>query len=522
MIFTQAVQRNAQVFRDQIAVKCADRTHTWSEFKNRVASLASGMQNAGVKPGERVAILALNSDRYLEYYYAVAWAGAVLVPLNSRWSVKENQYALNDSGSVMLFVDDVFYETGKQLKNQCELIKNFVYLGDNETPDGMLNYEDMIEQNVAVDAFDSNPSDMLGIFYTGGTTGFPKGVMLSHTNISVSSIAIMAEMKFYGRENHSMMMVAGPMFHLAAGAMCWSSVIAAVPMTIVPAFNVQDVIECIEKDKVTDCLLVPTMISMLLADKALLEADLSTLNQIIYGASPMPEGTLLDAMEKLPNVGFVQAYGQTELSPACSILPAKYHTLEGPLSGKIRSAGRPCLSVNVTIRDENDNELPPHKVGEICAKGENVMMGYWNNPEQTSNALANGWLHTGDAGYMDEEGFIFLVDRVKDMIVSGGENVFSAEVESALSKHPHVHEVAVIGIPSEQWGESVHAIVRAKPDTIVTEKHIIDFCREYIAGYKVPRSIEFRNEPFPITGAGKIQKNELREVYWQDQERNIN
>ncbi|MEW6996985.1 long-chain fatty acid--CoA ligase [Colwelliaceae bacterium BS250] len=522
MIFTQAIQRNAQVYKNQIALKCADRTHTWGELEDRIARLAAGLQVNGVKPGDRVAILALNSDRYLEFYYATAWVGAVMVPLNTRWSIKENEYALNDSGSVMLMVDDTFLKSGNELKQACGLVNNFVYLGDNNTPEGMLNYEEVIASNLPISAFESSTTDMLGIFYTGGTTGFPKGVMLSHKNIWVSSIAIMTEMNFNNRDLGSMMMVAGPMFHLAAGAMCWSSVIGGVPITVVPAFNVDDVLTCIERDKVTDCLLVPTMISMLLADKALATADLSTLKQIIYGASPMPEGTLLEAMEKIPTVGFIQAYGQTELAPACSLLPAKYHTLEGPLSGKIRSAGRPVFTLNVSIRDEHNNELATNQIGEICAKGENVMMGYWNNPEQTSAALANGWLHTGDAGYIDEDGFIFLVDRVKDMIVSGGENVFSAEVESALSKHPDVHEVAVIGIPCQQWGEAVHAIVRLKPDTSNEEQNIITFCREYIAGYKVPRSIEFRNEPFPITGAGKIQKNELREVYWKDQERNIN
>lgn len=521
MIFTQAIQRNAQLHPHSVATTFLGREKTWLELQTRIAKFASALHNLGIQPGQRVAILSLNSDRYLEYFYAAAWAGVIMVPLNVRWSLKENEYALNDAGAVGLLVDDTFLELGLSLEKVCPEIQHCIHIGENDTPQSILDYEALIRNSEEIPAFASKEEDLLGIFYTGGTTGFPKGVMLSHKNIWTSSMTFMTDLQAYSRES-PVMLIAGPMFHMAAGALTWSSVIAGMKLSIVPMFTVDGVLKCIQEDKVTDTLLVPTMINMLLNDKALDSADISSLKSIIYGASPMPEGTLIEAMEKMPTVGFIQAYGQTELAPLCSVLHSMYHVLEGENSGKIRSAGRPSYCVRINIKNEQGDILPAHEVGEICVQGPNMMMGYWNKPEQTAETIVDGWLHTGDAGYLDDDGFIFLVDRVKDMIISGGENIFSAEVESAISKHPEVSEVAVVGIPSEEWGEAVHAIIRRKPDATCSEKEIIAFCREYIAGYKVPRSIEFREEPFPITGAGKIQKNTLRDTYWKGRTRNIN
>ncbi|WP_286263682.1 acyl-CoA synthetase [Thalassotalea atypica] len=521
MIFTQAIERNAQVNGKRTATIFGDRRRTWSDVAERIARLANALQQKGINPGDRVAILALNSDRYLEYYYAVVWAGAVMVPLNVRWSIKENQYALEDSGAVALFVDDTFLEMGVELTALSNKISYSIYMGEQQTPEGMLSYEALVNEYHAIEPYLRSDDEMIGIFYTGGTTGFPKGVMLSGNNVWSSAMGVMADFGIYSRQSPNVL-VAAPMFHGAAGALCWSSVIGSVTLDIVPAFDVKKVIETIEKDKVTDTLLVPTMISMLMTDPAFDTSKLSSLKQIIYGASPMPEGTLLEAMEKMPNVEFMQAYGQTELSPVCSILSPKHHVLEGENAGKIRSAGRANFTVTVAIKDANGKTLAANEIGEICAKGPNVMMGYWNNPEQTASAIKDGWLYTGDAGYIDEDGFIFLVDRVKDMIISGGENIFSAEVESAVSLHPAVQEVAVVGIPSAEWGESVHAIIRLKEGQSCDDSKVIEFCREHIAGYKLPRSIEFREQPFPMTGANKIQKNALREPYWENADRKIN
>jgi acyl-CoA synthetase (AMP-forming)/AMP-acid ligase II len=520
MYFYQALQRNATIFSNNIGTSFGDRERTWKEVEQRVAKLAGALVEHGVGQENHVAILAMNSDRYFEYYNAIPWIGGVVVPLNIRWSIKENIYSLENSQSSVLFVDDAFLEMGKELAKQCEKIQVIIYMGDGETPAGMLNYEQLIEHADAIVPVENDYSKLAGIFYTGGTTGFPKGVMLSHTNLWSSSIVVTAEMGLnVAGERY---LHAAPMFHLADVGVSYAMVIGGLSQVFVPYFEATSVIEAIEHKQVNHVLLVPTMVTMMLATPALDNADFSNLKHIIYGASPMPEGTLIAAMEKMSSVKFIQAYGQSELSPVISILPSEYHVLEGPNAGKLRSAGRPAYCVSVEIRDENGKVLPTGKVGEIVASGPNSMLGYWNNSEQTAATLIDGWVLTGDAGYMDKDGFIFLVDRLKDMIVTGGENVFSAEVENALSHHPAIQESVVLGIPSEQWGESVHAILRLNEGLEVTDEEIFNHCREYIAGYKVPQSIEIRTEAFPITGAGKIMKNELREPYWLNETRAIN
>lgn len=519
MYLTQPVRRNAQLYPNKVATLCGARRRTWAELIERVAKLAGALQAQGMKAGDRIAILAQNSDRYYESFFAVPWAGGVLVPLNIRWSIKENVYSLEDSGCTVLIVDEAYKEAARVIARQTDSIQTVIYVGDSETPEGMLNYEVILEAaEPAEDALRSY-NDLAGIFYTGGTTGFPKGVMLSHQNLWASSIACMAGLGF--QASGTLYLHAAPMFHLADAGMSLANTIAGSTHAFIPAFEPSRVVEAIAEYGVTDLLLVPTMISMLLASPALAEADLSSLRKIVYGAAPMPEGTLCQAMDKLPKVDFYNAYGQTELAPIATILGPEYHVLEGPNAGRLRSAGRATYCVELKIVDGQGNTLPQREVGEVAVRGPNTMLGYWNNPEQTKAALIDGWVMTGDAGYLDEEGFLFLVDRVKDMIVSGGENVFSAEVESTLSKHPAVHEVAVIGIPSEQWGEAVHAIVRLKAGGAATEQEIIDHCRHYIAGYKCPRSVEFREEPFPLTGAGKLRKVDLRKAYWQGKDRAI-
>jgi acyl-CoA synthetase (AMP-forming)/AMP-acid ligase II len=268
--------------------------------------------------------------------------------------------------------------------------------------------------------------------------------------------------------------------------------------------------------------MVPTMIGMLLQHPKFSAERLSSLRTMIYGASPMPQGVLREALEKLPSVDFIQAYGQTELAPLVTVLPAAYHELEGPRSGKLRSAGRAVMGCEVRIVGEDGQEKPSGEVGEIVARSPGAMLGYWNLPDQTKSTLIDGWVNTGDAAYRDEDGFIFIVDRLKDMIVTGGENVFSAEVESAISTHPSVAEVAVVGIPSEKWGEAVHAIVVPRKGAVVREGEIIEHCKPLIANYKCPRSISLRDEPLPLSGAGKVLKKDLRAPYWEGKRRNVN
>ncbi|CRM75448.1 long-chain-fatty-acid--CoA ligase [Pseudomonas sp. 25 R 14] len=520
MYLFQPVKRSAQIFPNKIATINGARQHTWVEFQQRVARMAGALKALGGQPGDRAAILALNSDRYLELFFSIPWAGYALVPLNTRWSIKENVYSLEDCAATVLFVDEAFKETAGEILRQVECIKTVIYMGEGEAPDGMLSYEALILASEPVEPFEAGYSTAAGIFYTGGTTGFPKGVMLSHQNLCSSSLSILTGLSV--NDPGTVYLHAAPMFHLADLAFSLTNTIAGSTHTFVPEFDVGRVLEAIVACKVTDILLVPTMISMLLDHPALASADISSLRKIVYGASPMPEGTLLRAMDSFAQVDFYQAYGQTELGPLATILGPRYHVVDGPDAGRLRSAGQAGSCVELKIVGSDGVALIPGEIGEVAVRGPNTMLGYWNNPEQTKATLVDGWVMTGDAGYLDDEGFLFLVDRVKDMIISGGENVFSAEVESAISKHPAIHEVVVIGIPSVQWGESVHAIIRLRTAVGVTEQEIIDHCRQYIAGYKCPRSVVFREEPFPLTAAGKLRKVELRETYWRDHSRGIN
>jgi long-chain acyl-CoA synthetase len=278
----------------------------------------------------------------------------------------------------------------------------------------------------------------------------------------------------------------------------------------------------IAAERVNAALLVPTMINMLVNHPALEDHDLACLETVVYGASPMPEQVLRRAMSVLPKTEFVQAYGQTEAGPVLTLLPARDHVLDGPGSERVRSAGRPIACVDLEIRDEHDRPLPSGEIGEICARGPNLMSGYRNLPEVTEETLRGGWLHTGDGAYMDERGYVFIVDRLKDVIVSGAENVYSAETENAVHQHPAVAECAVIGVPDEQWGERVHAIVRLKPNESLTEDALIEHCHSLIAGYKCPRSVTFREEPLPLSGAGKILKRALRAPFWEGRSRRVN
>jgi acyl-CoA synthetase (AMP-forming)/AMP-acid ligase II len=312
------------------------------------------------------------------------------------------------------------------------------------------------------------------------------------------------------------------MFHLGDTSASSSTTMIGATHVYIPSFAPKLVIDAIETECVTHALLVPTMVSMLINDPGFEAERLRSLQVLVYGASPMPEGILREALAKLPFVKFVQGYGQTELAPTITILPPEYHVLDGDRAGKLRSAGRAVAGCEVRIVDGEGRALPSGEVGEIVVSSPGAMHGYWNMPEQTAEVLRDGWVHTGDGGYMDEEGFVFIVDRIKDMIVTGGENVFSAEVESVISTHPGVAQVAVIGIPSEKWGEAVHAIVVKKPGAgDLSEGEIADHCRGQIANFKIPRSVSFRMEPLPLSGAGKVLKRVLRAPYWEDADRNV-
>ena len=518
MNITHGFKRALQVNAGGLATVFGDRRRTWRELGERVPRFAACLAALGILPGDRVAILSLNSDLYLETYVAVAWAGAVIVPLNIRWSQQENEEALSDCRAAVLIVDKTFWAVGESLAKALPGI-GLIYADDDAAPAGAKHYEALLERAAPTADVMRKSEDLAGIFYTGGTTGRPKGVMLSHGNLMANALNALSEGLFPGA---AIYLHAAPMFHLANGAAMFSLLLSGGVNVIIKAFSPTAVMEAIERERVTETLLVPTMIQMLVDHPELGSHDVSSLKRIVYGASPISEAVLDRAIATLPYVQFCQAYGMTELSPIATVLHWSEHLGDGRAKGRHRAGGRATLGCEVRIVDANNRPIPLGAVGEIAVRGDTVMMGYWERPEETTRALVDGWMRTGDGGYMDADGFVYIVDRIKDMIISGGENVYSAEVENVVAQHPAVAQCAVIGVPSDEWGEQVHAVVVRKPDAEVTGGELIAFCKERIAGYKCPRSVDIRNAPLPMSGAGKILKRELRKPFWDEKRREVN
>jgi long-chain acyl-CoA synthetase len=496
-----------------------ERRRTWGETAGRVAKLAGAMQGLGLETGDRAAILALNSDRYFEFFYATAWAGGVFVPINIRLAPPEVVHWITDSEAKLLFIDKAFAAMLPALEGKIPSVEQIIYLGDDELPAGMHGFEAILEAADPVPDAERCYEDLAGLFYTGGTTGRSKGVMLSHRNLVFNAFNSLVLLKY---ETDTRFIHAPPMFHIADCVAVFGGTQLGIEHYFIPAFTAEATLDAIQRWGITETLLVPTMVNMMVNHPDVEKYDLSSFRRLSYGASPMPEAVILRAMELMPKVQFFHAYGQTECAPITSINGPESHVFEGPMAYKFRSPGQAALGVEVQIRDENDVEVPRGEVGEICVRGANVMQGYWRQPELTAETLRGGWMHSGDGGYMDDNGYIFVVDRVKDMIISGGENVYSAEVESAVQMFPAVAECAVIGVPDEKWGERVHAIVRLKAGQSATAEQIIEHSRSQIAGFKCPRSIAFVTEPLPLSGAGKILKTDLRKPYWEGREKAVN
>ncbi|MCP3730985.1 AMP-binding protein [Sphingomonas sp. MG17] len=513
--YVSAIRAAAQPRLDAPAWVFEGRTAPWAETLDRAARIAGGLQALGVTPGDRVAVLSANSSDYLALYLAVPWAGAVLVPLNSRWNPAENAFALDDCTPGVLFVsDDLVAPNAAMLDEYGDRITRVSLGGDRLgwTP---------LAQLLAADAVDDagrNGDDLLAIFYTGGTTGRSKGVMLSHAGFLANTRA-MREFGLF--PDGCRALVVPPLFHLAAAAVLTMTMLGGSTAVIGKAFDPAGTLDLIAEEGVTDALLVPTMIQMILDAPGFDPARLTEVRTIMYGASPMQEATLDRIMAAAPHIDFVQAYGMTEVSCTATLLGADYHRGEHREAGRHRGAGKPMPIAQIVIADEAGNPLPAGEVGEILVRGAGVMLGYWNQPELTAQTLRGGWMHTGDGGRLDDHGILYVVDRIKDMIVSGGENIYSAEVEGALALHPAVAQVAVIGVPDARWGERVHAVILARTGAEVSEAALVAHCRERIAGYKCPRSIEFRTASLPLSAAGKILKAELRAPHWQGQTRNV-
>lgn len=516
MFITQSLHRGVIHHPDRIATIFGDRKLTYRDFRDRVAKVGALLRALGVGRGDRVTIMALNSDLYLQCYMGIIWAGAIVNPGNTRWSRDEVVYSLNDCEPSILIVDEHFKKMLEGVQAEAASVKHLIYIGDKTPSDGMLAFEAELEKVDPIpDAFLGNDSPA-AIFYTGGTTGFPKGVLLSHTSLLTAALSRLA----LGFVVGASYLHTTPMFHLSGVMGVLWQFISGGTHVILPLFEPVKVMEAIQKEKVTDTLLVPTMIQMIVQHPDIGKYDLSSLTTLVYGASPISETLLDQAIEVFPTLNFIQGYGMTEVGGIVTFLPPFYHTPEGRKLNKLGSCGRTSVFTEVKIVDSLGNELPRGEIGEIAIRSSSTMLGYWGKKAETDAILREGWVHSGDGAYMDGEGYLYIVDRLKDMIVSGGENVYSAEVENAIAKHPGVAACAVVGIPSAKWGESVHAVVVPKAESMLSEEDIVSHCKKLIAGYKCPRSVEFRAE-LPVSGAGKIQKALLRAPYWEGRSRQV-
>lgn len=484
----------------------------WSAFLDAVRDYAARLKALGLEPGGRVATWSSNRLDLLIAFHAIPWAGGVVVPINTRLTDVEARYWIEDSGSRFVLADGEYLARAAALSAaptagwQVEPLSCPAAPAAHEAPRERAPCED----------FGRGGHDLLGIFYTGGTTGRPKGVMVTHEALCLTASAILSSS---GLRDDSRYLHCAPMFHLADGILSTAASLAGASHCFLERFAPETFWQCVSDQKITETIMVPTMIAMLLSSPPAPDHDLSTWRTLIYGGSPIAAATLEHMRDLCPRLSFVQYYAQTE-ALVMTALCARDHDRDAD-NKLLRSAGRPLDHVKLEIVDEAGNSVGPNDVGEIAVTSPTRMLGYWENEQATQQAVRAGRLHTGDAGYIDWQGYLFIVDRIKDMIISGGENIFSGEVEDALARHPDVAECAVIGIPHDTWGETVHAVVVHRADSPISAEELLTHCKALIAGYKCPRSFDLRVEPLPKSGAGKILKADLRAPYWSAQGRSV-
>lgn len=511
MLIAQALLRNRRGNPNAIATVDLSRRRSWKEHVDRVSRLANGIRSAGCKPGDRVGLLAWNSDYFLEVQHAAIWAGCVIVPLNTRWSVEENVAAIADADIQFLFVDTAGAAHAIQFRS---VFPSLQIIGTDTAEAMDVTLDHLVDTHPPLEPFEAARDSLAAIYFTGGSTGRSKGVMLDHLALWSSAALTMMFMRIDGRSRY---LHASPMFHMGDGAPTLATTLAGGSHFFLPIFRVEGFLSLVEAEQCTHTLLGPTMIGFVMNEPGFDRRRLASLEVLAFGSAPMQPALHHRLLSELDHVTFTHCYGQTEMGPLITSLDPVHQKVDDP---RLYSVGKPHCCTEVKLMRPDGTEAGVNEPGEIWARGVNRMMGYWNRPEETAKALVDGWLRTGDIATMDEEGYLYICDREKDMIISGGENVFSAEVEAVIGLHPSVEMNAVIGIPSERLGESVHAVVKLREGCSLTHEELLNFCRQRLGGYKCPRSMEIRSS-FPLSAAGKTLKHELRAEFWKARDKQV-
>ena len=504
---------------DQIAFSFEGRDTTFRQFDRRTNQVANALMASGVKKGERICYLGKNSDHYFELFLGATKMGAVMTPVGWRLAPPEIAYIVNDSGAPMLFVGPEFTGAAKKVLGEAPKVRKTIAM-EGGVP-GWESFEHWRDDQPATPPQAPISSDDIAIqLYTSGTTGRPKGAMLKHSNfIETHKIMKAANIDWNTWSTDDVSLVAMPVAHIGGSGWGLMGLRNGAKNVVAREFDPGKVLDFIAHERVSKIFLVPAAIQIVLRDPRARSTDYSRMKHLGYGASPIPLDLLREAVEVF-GCGFAQMYGMTETTGTIVALSPADHDLNG--NPRMRSAGKPLPGVEVTIIDDDGNPLGPNEVGEIVTRSPWNMAGYWNLPEATAKTIdTEGWLRTGDAGFIDEDGYVYIHDRVKDMIISGGENIYPAEVESAIYGHPDVADVAVIGVPDEKWGEAVKAMVVSKPGKSPDSQDIIAFARTRIAAFKVPKTVDFI-ETLPRNASGKILRRELREPFWAGKTRRVN
>ncbi len=502
---------------DRTALVEGERTRSWGELLARSIRVANALRAAGVGPQDRVAFLDKNSIEHFEVFYGCALINAVSCDINWRLAAPEVEFIVNDAHAKVFVVHKEFAAVLEAIRPNLVHTSLVVVIGGDGCD---VEYESWVASGGTDDPkVASAPDDVAFQLYSSGTTGRPKGVMLTNDNFFC---LLPGAIDFWKLSDDMVNLVAMPLFHIGGSGWATAGQYVGSKSIILRDLDFNELIGLFAKYGITHAFLVPAVLQFMLIMPGVAEADFSSIRLIVYGASPISLDVLTKSVETF-KCDFMQVYGLTETTGATTLLPVEDHDPKGPNTHRLRSCGLPAPGVEIRIVDrETGKDMPTGEVGEIWIRSPQVMKGYWNNPKATEESItADGWFKSGDAGYVDADGYVYIHDRVKDMIVSGGENVYPAEVESALMAHPGITDVAVIGVPDEKWGETVKAIVVKAQGVEVTEREIIEFAKERLAKFKCPTSVDWI-DALPRNPSGKILKKDLRAPYWEGRERQVN